>query len=203
MKRIFLYIPLTIAFWLATVSFSAPAVVMDNVDAEMLQQKLHIHAQQLQQFAALHNASTDMAVLIDMSLPSWNKRLFIINLNTDSVILSGLCGHGQGKDYTSEKVVFSNQDGSLCTSEGRYLIGMKYKGQFGTSYKLYGLDETNSNAYERAVVFHAHPLIPDVEDKHHPACRSYGCPMASPKVFKAASEILDNSTKPLLMWIYK
>jgi hypothetical protein len=155
----------------------------------------------LKQFAETQNACCTYGIFIDMSKPTSQNRFFVVNLQTDSVLIAGLCAHGSGKQYNGEKVVFSNEPGSLLSSEGRYKIGEKYYGTFGMSYRLYGLDSTNSNAFERAIVFHSMACVPDTEGQ--PLCLSNGCPMVSPNVLKKTAAILDKAKQPVLMWIYK
>jgi hypothetical protein len=163
--------------------------------------KLKEHAVELKKYAVQKNANSGIGIFVDMSIHSWKKRFFVVDLNSDSVLVSGLCAHGQGKDFTNEEVEFSNVPGSLCTSEGHYLLGYKYHGDYGWAYKLTGLDSTNSNAFKRVVVFHYYSCMSDFEDQ--PVCRSNGCPMVSENVFKAAAKLIDVSSKPILMWIYK
>ena len=163
--------------------------------------KLNQHARLLKNFAQQQKASTNLGILVDMSIHSWKRRIFVINLETDSILLSGICAHGQGSDANREEVVFSNQPGSLCTSEGRYKLGGKYTGQYGEAYKLFGLDPTNSKAFERVIVFHYYPTVVDVEDSV--VTRSNGCPMVSHDFFAQAAKFIDASSKPVLMWIYK
>src|ERR1039457_26173 len=114
--------------------------------ATVSMEKLRQRADSLRVFARGQKASTELGILVDMSVPSWKKRIFIVNLENDSILLSGLCAQGQGSDLQREDVVFSNVPGSYCTSEGRYRLGGKYTGEYGEAYKLYGLDSTNSNA---------------------------------------------------------
>lgn len=154
----------------------------------------------LKQFAETQNACCTYGILIDMSKPILQNRFFVVNLQTDSVLIAGLCAHGSGKRY-NKNVVFSNEPGSLLSSEGRYRIGEKYYGTFGMSYRLHGLDSTNSNAFERAIVFHSMECVPDTEGQ--PLCLSNGCPMVSPKTFRKTAAIIDKAEQPILMWIYK
>jgi hypothetical protein len=165
-------------------------------------ESLKQHARQLKTYAATQKCSTKLGILVDMSLVSRKKRFFVVNLENDSVLVSGLCAHGQGNDVNREDVVFSNQPGSYCTSEGRYKVGAKFEGEYGTGYKLHGLDSTNCNALNRDIVFHAHPGVPDVEDPKV-VTRSNGCPMVSLKIFRATEKLIDAEDKPVLMWIYK
>ena len=172
-----------------------------NVQTTINIEKLKQHARLLKNFAQQQKASTKLGILVDMSIHSWKRRIFVINLETDSILLSGICAHGQGNDANREEVVFSNTPGSNCSSEGRYKLGGKYTGQYGQAYKLFGLDPNNSKAFERAIVFHYYPSVTDVEDSF--ATRSNGCPMVSPKFFAQAAKFIDASSKPVLMWIYK
>jgi hypothetical protein len=165
-------------------------------------EKLENHAHELKAYASTQKCSTKLAILIDMSLASRRNRFFVIDLENDSVLVSGLCAHGQGSDVNREDVVFSNQPGSYCSSEGRYKLGAKFEGEFGTGYKLHGLDPSNCNALSRDIVFHAHPGVPDVVNPKV-ITRSNGCPMVSHKVFKATEKLVDAEDRPVLMWIYK
>jgi hypothetical protein len=164
-------------------------------------QKLVEHSHQLKTYAAAQKASTQYGILIDMSLNSSKKRFFVVNLQNDSVVISGLCCHGQCGNYWSEEVKFGNTPGCGCSSEGRYKVGVKYNGSFGTAYKLHGLDATNNKAFERFVVFHSHSCV--YESEGIPICRSDGCPTVALAVLKQTEKILDKSEKPVLMWIYK
>jgi len=164
--------------------------------------RLAQHAHSLKDFAKSQNSSTHLGILIDMSIASRKNRFFVVNLQNDSILLTGLCAHGQGDDVNREEVVFSNTPGSYCTSQGRYKLGVKFEGDYGTGYILHGLDSTNSNALKREVVFHYYFKVADKEDENV-VCRSNGCPMVSQKTFRATEKLIDAETKPVLMWIYK
>jgi len=165
-------------------------------------ERLLQHAHELKAYAATQKCSTKLGILIDMSIASRKNRFFVVDLENDSILISGLCAHGAGNDVNREDVVFSNTPGSYCSSEGRYKLGAKFEGEFGTGYKLYGLDSTNCNALSRDIVFHAHPGVPDMEDPKV-ISRSNGCPMVSLKVFRATEKLIDTESMPVLMWVYK
>jgi hypothetical protein len=75
-------------------------------------------------------------------------------------------------------------------------------GKFGLAFKLYGLDATNDNAYNRAVVLHAHSCVPNEETAPIPICQSWGCPTVAPAFLTALKSYLDNSEKPVLLYVY-
>ena len=164
--------------------------------------RLKQHAEKLRAFAETKGCSTRLGILVDMTVASRKKRFFVVNLQNDSVLVSGLCAHGQGDDVNREEVVFSNKPGSYCTSEGRYKLGIKFQGDYGTGYILHGLDSTNSNALKREIVFHYYFKVADKEDANV-VCRSNGCPMVSETTFRVTEKLIDAEGKPVLMWIYK
>jgi len=157
---------------------------------------------QAKSFALQNGYSTNYCFFIDMSIPSGKKRFFVYDLDKNVVLISGLVAHGSCKEGFLTDAKFSNVPGCGCSSLGRYKIGEKYRGQYGTSYKLHGLDNTNSNAYRRAVVLHGFSSIPDQEIYPKPVCNSFGCPMVSTDFFARLAYIIDKSNKPIILWIY-
>jgi hypothetical protein len=147
--------------------------------------------------------SGDYCFLVDMSLPSGRNRFFVYDLEKDSVITEGLVAHGSCNQSFLEKPEFSNTTGSGCSSTGHYKVGYSYSGQFGKAYKLFGLDASNSNAFERAVVLHAYDCVPDYEIYPQPLCNSLGCPMLSYNFLGRLSKIIDKSKKPILLWMFE
>jgi hypothetical protein len=154
-------------------------------------------------YALRKGFSTTYCFLVDMSIHSGRKRFFVYDLETNRVIMSGLVSHGSCNGIFLEQAKFSNAPGGNCTSEGKYKIGEKYRGQYGKSYKMYGLESTNSNAYRRAIVLHAYSCIPDEEIYPRVTCNSSGCAGVSPAFFEKLSSIIDQSNKPIVLWIYK
>ena len=140
--------------------------------------------------------------MIDMRLPSGKNRFFVYNLLKDSLEAAGLVTHGKGSESESGNLVFSNIPNSNCTSLGKYKIGNAYNGNFGLSYKLKGLDKTNSRALDRAVVLHSYCGVPKEEVYPAPICVSEGCPAVSPAFFTQLKGYMDESAEPILLWIY-
>jgi hypothetical protein len=164
--------------------------------------RLHDHAGVMKKYLKNSNCNKDFCFLIDMKIPSGKNRFFVYSLPGDSIITSGLTTHGSGSQTETDALIFSNIEGSYATSIGKYKIGEKYSGKFGTAYKLFGLDKTNSNAYVRAVVLHSHPYVPAQEVYPQPICLSWGCPTVSPSYLKVLEKYIDNSSKPVMLWIY-
>jgi hypothetical protein len=144
----------------------------------------------------------EIAFFIDMEIKSGKNRFFIYDLIKDKIIDEGLVAHGSGSETgIPGKLKFSNIVNSRSTSLGKYSIGNHYNGQFGKSYKLYGLDKTNSNAFGRSIVLHEFWAVPyEEQDKY--ICNSYGCPMVNEKFFGRIEKIIDNSKTNIILSIY-
>ena len=89
---------------------------------------------------------------------------------------AGLVSHGIGSETETDELKFSNTLNSKSTSLGRYRIGKLYSGNFGHAYKLYGLDRTNNNAFERSVVLHYYTGVHKNEVRPSLISTSEGCP---------------------------
>ncbi len=172
--------------------------LVENAERQRLDQRLSA----LRPFAIAHGCNSKIAFLVDMGLPSGKYRFFVANLEKDTLLLAGLVAHGSGNQTFSLTPSFSNIDGSGCTSLGRYWIGAPYTGHFGRSYKLYGLDSTNSQAFRRNVVLHSFSYVPEAETDPYPICNSHGCPMVSPGFLRQLEPLIDRSPRPILLWIF-
>ncbi len=165
-------------------------------DAQVLEQ-----ATALKQFGLENAYDTSYAFLVNMSLKSGKKRFYVVDLQTMTIVNSGLAAHGRGEERFTFEKYFSNSPGSNCTSIGRYKIGKSYQGQFGLAYKLHGLDSTNNNAFKRFVVLHAMGCISYDETKL-PICQSEGCPAVSPQFLEEIQPLIDSRKKPMLLWVF-
>lgn len=143
----------------------------------------------------------DVFFLLDMRISSNKYRFFVFDTKKNKVTDSGLVAHGSGSETETDELQFSNTDGSLMTSLGKYSIGNSYNGTFGKAYKMYGLDATNSNAFLRNIVLHAHSKMP-YKEQMYPIMLSWGCPMLNEKFYIRIQDILDTSDKKVLMYIY-
>ena len=187
-------------FIFLSLAFTGPCSHKDDIDDEL--PRLREKARAQRGYLAQHGFNTEVCFLVDMRLPSGKNRFFVYDLRRDSVLTMGLVAHGCGKSNFSVRPVFSNVDGSGCTSLGRYRLGYKYQGQFGPAYKLYGLDTSNSQAFVRNVVLHSYAAVPMRETDPSPICNSRGCPMVSPVFFQELQPLIERSGKPICLWIF-
>ena len=163
--------------------------------------KISSKATAAKHFVANNQYNTDYCFLVDLSLSSNQNRFFVYDLRKDSIIRSGLVTHGRCNQRWLEGRKYSNEVGCGCSSLGKYKIGYSYYGHFGLAFKLYGLDKTNSNAYKRYVVLHAHECVPDYEVAND-ICQSDGCPTVSPQFLRQLHPVIKGSKKPVLLWMY-
>ena len=163
--------------------------------------RLKQHADDIALYAKDHKYNTEYCFMVDMKIESGKKRFFVYNLKKDSVELSGMVTQGGGKSNATA-IRFSNLPNSLCTSLGKYKIGASYTGKFGLAFKLYGLDNTNSKAFDRCVVLHAHSCVPNEETAPFPICKSWGCPTVAPAFLTELKKYIERSDKPVLLNIY-
>lgn len=116
--------------------------------------------------------------LVDFSIHSGKKRMFLYNLETGEVEKSFLVAHGEGcGEENGTPRAFSNIPNSLCSSEGMAVIGERAYSNYGIhiKYWLQGLDETNSNIRKRVVVIHSWLGIPDFAIYPFKIIQSQGC----------------------------
>jgi hypothetical protein len=164
--------------------------------------QLDRRASEVRMYAQKHGYSTRYCFLLDMSLQSGLKRFFVYDLSSNMVAFSGLVAHGSCDQDFLKEARFSNTPGGQCTSLGLYKVGRSYYGQYGKSYKLHGLQRSNSNAFSRAIVIHGNNFVPDQETYPKPICNSSGCPMVSFSFLDKLSGIVDKSSKPVLLWVF-
>lgn len=165
-------------------------------------EKMKSKAEEAKTFVQEKGYNSTICFLIDMSVGSNQNRFFVYNIAKDSLYNAGLVTHGRCNQYWLEGRKYGNTVGCGCTSLGKYKIGHSYQGKFGLAYKLYGLEKTNNKAYERFVVLHSHECVPETEVQDE-ICQSDGCPTVSPGYLQYLKPILDESKKPVLMWIYE
>ncbi len=138
----------------------------------------------------------DILTVIDFSLPSKEKRLWIINLETKEVLFHDYVAHGRnsGEDVAG---VFSNKSGSYMSSIGFYVTGQTYQGKHGLSLLLEGMDKDfNSNARNRSIVVHGADYVnAGFIKKYGRLGRSLGCPSIPMEIHKdIINTIKDGST---------
>ncbi len=186
-------------------SAEAKAVSLYNsLDANNLTlPKLESFTKALKGFYALQAKGTiqkNILTLIDFSLSSNTKRLWIIDLSTHTVLYNSLVAHGRntGNEFANS---FSNAAESYKSSLGFYATGEVYQGKHGMSLRLDGLERgVNDNARSRAVVMHGADYVADTFIQNNTRLgRSLGCPAIPMKMTK---EIINTIKDKSCLYIY-
>jgi hypothetical protein len=120
----------------------------------------------------------DKVGVVDFSLPSRERRFWLVDLEGGRIEHMWLVAHGKGSDPSNTGFLqqFSNEPGSNASSRGAYCTATPYYGKHGKSQRLIGLDADNSMALDRAIVIHGAPYVdPTLADEKGLIGRSWGC----------------------------
>lgn len=120
--------------------------------------------------------SNKILTIVDYSKPSYERRLWVINLETNQVLFNTLVAHGMGSGRV-KPYRFSNKSGTHASSLGVYLTGHTYRGKYGYALRLHGLEpQFNGKAFKRAIVMHKAWYVSDsFIKKYGYAGRTWGC----------------------------
>ncbi|WP_379922550.1 murein L,D-transpeptidase catalytic domain-containing protein [Erythrobacter sp. R86502] len=130
----------------------------------------------------------DIVGIADFGLHSAKPRFHFVNLDRGDV-QSYHVSHGTGSDPQHDGWLkqFSNTEGSNATSRGAYITWEWYKGRYGTSVRLGGLDHSNEAALRRYIVMHrADYAEPAHLDRYGRLGRSNGCFAMGEEQFRIA-----------------
>ena len=98
---------------------------------------------------------------------------------------------------------FSNNPNSCCSALGKYIIGERGVSNWGVrvKYLLHGMEETNSNALKRAIVFHSWERVTDYEVYPSGTPEGWGCPAISNNAFIYIDKKLQQANRRTLLWM--
>ena len=119
-----------------------------------------------------------LLTIIDYSLPSTEKRLWVLDLDRSQLLFHELVAHGR-RSGENEARAFSNMVGSHQSSLGVFRTGADYAGEHGVSLHLEGLEPgINDRAEERAIVLHGASYVSEqFVERFGRIGRSFGCPV--------------------------
>ncbi len=142
----------------------------------------------------------DILTVIDFTLPSTEKRMYVLDLKHKKLLYHTVVAHGRnsGDNYATN---FSNKHGSYQSSLGFYLTAETYQGGNGYSLRLDGLEkDINDQARARAVVMHgADYCNVNLVKSMGRLGRSYGCP-ALPRELNTA--VINTIKGGSMLYIY-
>ncbi|MES2652941.1 MAG: murein L,D-transpeptidase catalytic domain family protein [Bacteroidota bacterium] len=146
-------------------------------------------------------STKSILTIADFDQLSTQKRLYIIDLDKNEILLNTWVAHGQRSGH-DEAINFSNLNNSYTSSLGFYVTGEVYKGMHGKSLKLDGMDDGfNNNARMRSIVVHGAAYVsPGTINTLGRLGRSQGCPAVAPEV---ADEVINTIEDKTVLFINK
>lgn len=157
-------------------------------------------AQAIDGFNKIKNKEKNILTIVDFSLPSTEKRMFVLDLDKKAVLLESYVAHGKNTGDLYAKS-FSNKYNSNKSSVGLFLTEGSYNGRNGYSLRLNGLEKgVNDNAKKRNIVVHgadyANPKFIKTSGR---LGRSLGC-FAVPESVNA--EIINTIKGKSILYVY-
>ena len=140
-------------------------------------------------------ANDNIISIVDFSMPSSKKRLFVIDLDHFKVLFNTYVAHG-AKSGAAIANQFSNTPESNKSSLGFYETLHTYSGGHGYSLRLEGLEKgINDNANRRDIVIHAAAYVNEalIQAQGYIG-RSWGCPALPKKLHKPIIDKIKNGT---------
>ena len=205
----------SLAFSVLVLSVCLPAAASDGVHLEpqtILAQTTSLRPEVLELALEAYNQAEagghvrrPILTIIDYELPSYQQRLWVIDMRMGRVLYQELVAHGMGKPRGSggtmeEALSFSNQKGTLKSSLGLFITAETYSGKHGYTLKLDGLEEgVNDNARERLIVLHGAHYVSEGRADDHLIGRSWGCPAVRPAIARILIDAIKGGS---VLWIY-
>ncbi len=131
---------------ISLMSFTSPKVGNDPVSIAKAQQ------------AKYNPPNKNYVVVINYSKSIDSERLYVVDMTKSQVVLISKVSHA-GRSGANIPYDFSNEPNTKKSSIGAYITKETYYGTFGYSLRLKGMDESNSNAEKRAIIFHSNKLM--------------------------------------------
>ncbi len=128
--------------------------------------------------ARKHGLTPHVIAIADMTRPSSEQRLYIVDLDARRLLGTSWVAHGKNSGDLMCTAV-SNREGSLQTSKGLYRVGAEIVSpKHGQALLLHGLDRgVNDKAEEREIIIHGADYVSAAFIREHGRLgRSFGCP---------------------------
>ena len=181
-----------------------PQAILDQTN-NLRPQVLELALEAYEQAETGGHVRRPVLTIIDYDMPSYQQRLWVIDMKVGRVLYQEWVAHGMGKPRGSggtmeEALSFSNEKGTLKSSLGLFITAETYFGKHGYSLKLDGLEEgVNDKARERLIVLHGAHYVSEDRADDRLVGRSWGCPAVRPGISKI---LIDAIKEGSVLWIY-
>jgi hypothetical protein len=133
-----------------------------------------------------------LLTIIDYSLPSTARRLWVVDVETGEIHAHEFVAHAVRSGGMWPRS-FSNRYGSRQTSLGAFLTTNRYWGVRGLSLRLEGLEPgINDRARDRGIVLHGTPSVSAERARRGNLGRTDGCPAVSPAAARRLVPLLED-----------
>ena len=172
------------------------AALAPNADPRVI--RLALRAQACATSAS--GGDVERLAVIDYSRPSTERRLWVFDLERESLLYREYVAHGRN---TGDNLAtrFSNAEGSLQSSLGLFRTAETYDGENGYSLRMDGLEPgINDHARPRAIVMHGAWYVDPAQGLRQGRLgRSLGCPALRPEI---AREVIDSLKRGQMLFAY-
>lgn len=158
-----------------------------------LRSRVRERARELESYCREHDYNTEIALFVDLSRHSGCCRFVVWDFARSKPILMCPVSHGSGSQRSHVRSAYaciSNSEGSHLSSEGRALIAERYEGRYGVSYRLDGLDASNSELRRRCIVLHGWEYTTSWPIFPISTVGSFGCPVLSRRMMQRVDAII-------------
>lgn len=147
-----------------------------------------------------NNLENPVLTIIDFSLPSTEKRFWVIDMEKSEILINTVVSHGRNSGQLMAES-FSNKPESYKSSLGFFKTAETYFGKHGYSLRIDGLEKgINDQARNRAIVIHGADYAKEEFAKATGRLgRSLGCPALPPDISKEAIDIIKEGS---LMFVF-
>lgn len=125
----------------------------------IVEQPSHRDKKALYEYCKQNKLNTNLCILLNYSIRSGQPRFFVYDFNKRKIIYRCRCAHGLGGGSTAIKPVFSNSNGSRCSSLGKFVISGTGSAHYKNCFRLRGLDTSNNNAENRGILIHSASIV--------------------------------------------
>lgn len=113
----------------------------------------------LRDYCKKNNLNSNVCILVNYGIRSGLPRFFVYDFNKRSIIYRCRCAHGLGGGSTARTPVFSNSNGSKCSSLGKFVISGVGSAHYKNCFRVNGLDKSNSRAAQRGILIHSASIV--------------------------------------------
>lgn len=165
-------------------------IIPEGMSAELWSHALAAHKE-----AVTEGKTTSLTLtVIDYSRPATEKRLWVVDVVSRTVLQTEYVAHGEGSGDLLAKH-FSNTNGTHQSSLGTFITGATFRGVRGYSLRLHGLEPgINDNAYFRGIVIHGTPGVSASKARKGTMGRTDGCPAVSSEAAQRLIPLIANGT---------